>query len=82
MYKQIDSNKRKTFLFIFIFLIFIIGLGWILSYVFQAYWILLLAVAIAIFQAFSSYYWSDKIVLFNLDNTTLLNLSKSTNQKD
>jgi heat shock protein HtpX len=63
MYKQIDANKRKTFLFISIFLIFIIGLGWILSYAFNAYWILILAVIIAIIQALSSYYWSDKIAL-------------------
>ena len=63
MYKQIDSNKRKTFLFITIFLIFIIGLGWILSYAFDAYWILPIAVIIAVFQALSSYFWSDKIAL-------------------
>src|SRR4030042_5307843 len=63
MYKQIDSNKRKTFLFICIFLIFIIGLGWILSYAFDAYWIFPIAVVIALFQALSSYYLSDKIAL-------------------
>lgn len=63
MYKQIASNKRKTFLFIFIFLVFLIGLGWILSYAFNIFWILPVAIVIAVFQAFSSYYWSDKIAL-------------------
>jgi heat shock protein HtpX len=63
MYKQIDSNKRKTFLFIFIFLIFIIGLGWILSYVFEAQWILVIAVVFAVFQALTSYYYSDRVAL-------------------
>lgn len=63
MYKQIDSNKRKTALLLGLFLIFIIGLGWVFSYVFEAAWILPAAVAFAFFQAFLSYYYSDKITL-------------------
>lgn len=63
MYKEISSNKTKTFLFIFFFLIFIIGLGWVLSFAFNVFWIFPLAIIIAIFQAFASYWWSDKISL-------------------
>ncbi len=63
MYKQIDSNKRKTALLLALFLIFIIGLGWIFSYTFNAFWILPAAVVFAIFQALISYYYSDQITL-------------------
>ena len=63
MYKQIDSNKRKTFLFLFLFLIFVISLGWVFSRVLDAAWILPAAVIFSIFQALISYYYSDKITL-------------------
>lgn len=63
MYKQIDSNKRKTLLFVFLFLIFIIGLGWIFGQVLDRAWILPAAVVFSIFQALISYYYSDKITL-------------------
>lgn len=63
MYKQIDANVRKTFLLITIFLILIIGLGWLFAWIFASPWILYLAVFISIFQAWFSYYHSDKIAL-------------------
>lgn len=64
MYKQIDSNKRKTIFLLGVFLVFIIGLGWIFSYAFDAVWILPLAIIFAILQSFMSYYYSDRITLF------------------
>ena len=63
MYKQIDFNKRRTALLLALFLIFIIGLGWIFGYLFDAVWILPAAVIFAIFQALVSYYYSDQITL-------------------
>jgi len=63
IYTQIDSNKRRTFLLIFLFLIFIIGLGWLMSWVFDLVWILPVAVLWAVFQALISYYYSDQITL-------------------
>lgn len=63
IYTAIDSNKRRTFVLIFLFLLFIIGLGWIFSYAFDAYFILPLAVIVAVFQALISYYYADKITL-------------------
>jgi heat shock protein HtpX len=63
MYKQIDSNKRRTALFLGLFLIFIIGLGFVFSRVFEAAWILPAAVIFAVVQALVSYYYSDKITL-------------------
>ena len=47
-----------------IFLIFIILLGWLFSYLLDAPFILYLAVFIAFFQSFLSYWYSDKIVLY------------------
>lgn len=46
-----------------IFLIFVIGVGWVLSYTFDNYIILVIAVVIAVFQALIAYYQADKIAL-------------------
>jgi len=45
------------------FLIFVIGLGYLLSYVFNNQLILITAVVIAVVQALVSYYYSDSITL-------------------
>lgn len=63
MYKQIDANKRRTLYMFFIFFLLIIGIGWLLSYAFEAQIILWLAVIIAVIQGWVSYYYSDKIAL-------------------
>lgn len=63
MYKEIDSNKRRTALLMGLFLIFVIGLGYLLSYIFDNYFILVIAVVVAIVQALVSYYYSDSITL-------------------
>jgi heat shock protein HtpX len=63
MYKQIDSNKRRTIILIFLFLIFIIALGYVFSLAFNSYFYLVLAVLVSLVQAFVSYYYSDSIAL-------------------
>lgn len=63
MYKEIDSNKRRTALFLGLFLIFVIGFGYLLSWYFNNPIILVIAVIIAITQALVSYYYSDSITL-------------------
>lgn len=63
MYQQIDSNKRRTTLLLGFFLIFVIGLGYLLSWYFDNFFILFLAVTIAVLQALVSYYYSDSITL-------------------
>jgi len=63
MYKEIDSNKRRTALFLGLFLIFVIGLGYLLAWVFNNQLILIIAVIIAVVQALVSYYYSDSITL-------------------
>jgi heat shock protein HtpX len=63
IYKNIDSNKRKTALYMFLFLVFVIGFGYLLSYLLNQYWILVVAILVSIIQALISYYYSDKIAL-------------------
>jgi heat shock protein HtpX len=63
LYTQADINIRKTWFFMTLFLIFVILLGWFFSYLFNEQWILVLAVALAVFQSFLSYWNSDKIIL-------------------
>ncbi|MCX6812052.1 MAG: M48 family metallopeptidase [Candidatus Berkelbacteria bacterium] len=63
LYDQIGRNKRRTVFYIGLFLVFIIGLGWIFSSVYNSPIILVIAVVLAIVQAFSSYFWGDSIAL-------------------
>ena len=48
---------------IFVFLILVIGLGYLFSYLLDSYFILIFAVLLSITMSFSSYWYSDKIVL-------------------
>ena len=63
MYKEIDSNKRRTVLLMGLFLVFVIGVGYVLSLYFNNYFILVIAVIVASVQALTSYYYSDSISL-------------------
>lgn len=64
MYKQITTNKRKTWSLITVFLLFTIGLGWLFSRVFpEFYFALPAAVIFAVLSSWISYFYSDKIVL-------------------
>lgn len=63
LYTQVESNTRKTWILITGFLVFIIGLGWLFSYLLDSSLILLIAVILSILMSFSSYWYSDKIVL-------------------
>lgn len=63
LYDVKSSNVRKTFLLITLFLLVIIGLGWLFSYVFDNSLILIVAVIFSVLTSFSSYWYSDKLVL-------------------
>jgi len=63
LYTHKDSNIRKTWILISIFLIFVIGLGWVFSYQFNSPVILIIAVLFSSITSFTSYWYSDKIVL-------------------
>ncbi|OQA22471.1 MAG: hypothetical protein BWY60_00227 [Actinobacteria bacterium ADurb.Bin346] len=72
MYNRIASNRRRTVFIIFLFIVFIAALGFAVGYfidyrygINSGYSILLMvfALLIAVIMSFSSYYWSDKLVL-------------------
>ena len=64
MYKQIDSNKRKTVLLIAIFIIFVLFIGWAFGqYTDSGYVGLGFAGIFSIIMALTSYYAGDKIAL-------------------
>ncbi|MBN1918837.1 MAG: M48 family metallopeptidase [Verrucomicrobia bacterium] len=65
MYEQISSNKRKSFFVCFVFLVLIGFLGWVFTQVTGIgwYWGVGIATLVALAMAWTSYYWSDKIVL-------------------
>jgi len=63
LYTQVDSNNRKTWLYLTGFLIFIIGLGWLISYLMQDQTILWMAVILSVGISFFSYWFSDRIIL-------------------
>ncbi len=63
IYKNADSNTRKTWLLITFFLLFIIAVGWLFSYVLDSSVILYFAVFLSVLMSVTSYWFSDKIVL-------------------
>jgi len=63
IYTHIDANKNKSLLLIFVFLVIVIFLGWFFSLVLDNQAIVIGAVIVAILMSFSSYWWSDRIVL-------------------
>ena len=63
MYNQIDSNKRRTVYLFFFFAVFLIAIGWAFSYIYDSQIILVIAVLIAIFQSWFSYYFADSVSL-------------------
>lgn len=62
-YSVHDSNVSKTWALMIGFLIFIIGLGWGISWYFDSPIILIIAVVFAVVMNFTSYWFSDRIVL-------------------
>ncbi|MCH7756514.1 M48 family metallopeptidase [Patescibacteria group bacterium] len=63
IYTHQDRNIRKTWLLMGSFLIIVIGIGWAFSWYMGSPIILYIAVAIAFFMNFFSYWYSDKLVI-------------------
>ena len=63
LYTHSDSNKRKTWLLMSGFLVFAFLIGYIFSYAMDSPVILHIAVIFSVVSSFTSYWWSDKIVL-------------------
>ncbi len=62
-YAEKERNIRVTYFYLLGFFLFVIGIGWGLSYAFDSMFILWIAVAISIIMSFTSYWYSDKIIL-------------------
>ena len=63
LYHVAEKNVRKTWFLMTFFLVFIIGLGWLFSYILESPVILIGAAIFSILMSFTSYWYSDKIVL-------------------
>lgn len=64
MYKQIDSNKRKSFLLMAIFILVIVALGWVWANYYEGgYFTVILATIFAMSMSLVSFYAGDKIAL-------------------
>jgi len=63
LWTQVDSNKRRSILLILLFVAIVIGLGWLISYIYNSPAILVIAIFIALIQSLLSYYSGDSIVL-------------------
>ncbi len=63
LYNQVAKNTHLTYVYITFFLIFVIGVGYVFAQAFNSSVILYGAVIFSIVMSFSSYWWSDKIVL-------------------
>lgn len=63
IYNQADKNTRLTWIYITFFLVFIIAVGYIFAGAMNNSLILYIAVIFSVLMSFSSYWWSDKIVL-------------------
>jgi len=63
LYNQADRNVKLTRVYITGFLVFVIGVGYVFAGAMQNSAILYGAVIFSVVMSFSSYWWSDKIVL-------------------
>ncbi|MEA3453289.1 MAG: M48 family metallopeptidase [Patescibacteria group bacterium] len=63
LYHVAEKNVRKTWFLLTFFLVLIIGFGWLFSYILESPGILLIATILSVLMSFTSYWYSDKIVL-------------------
>lgn len=63
LYRNYDSNVRKTWILMSLFLLIVILIGWAFSWIYNSPDILYIAVIFSLFMNFFSYWYSDKIVL-------------------
>ncbi len=63
LYTEAEKNVYKTYVYLTGFFLLVMAIGWVLSYLFETTLILWVAVAISIIMSFTSYWYSDKVVL-------------------
>src|SRR5450759_3862960 len=62
-YTEVSANKWRTVLVMTLFVVVVITLGYVFGIALKLWWLLPLAIVVAIFQTFTSYWWSDSISL-------------------
>jgi heat shock protein HtpX len=63
MYQQITANRFRTMFLMAIFFVIVVGIGWILSYVYHNSNLLIIAVVLSVVMNWISYFQSDKLAL-------------------
>ena len=63
LYTHAESNMRKTWLYLAGFLALVIFVGWVFSYALGSSAILWIAVIVSVLMSWTSYWYSDKIIL-------------------
>jgi heat shock protein HtpX len=66
MYKEIESNKRNSFILMMLFIVILIGIGFIINYFWGetgTYTIVWFAIIVSLFMTAISYFSGDKIAL-------------------
>ena len=63
IYSHAEANTRKTWLYLLGFFLFVIGAGWLMSYILGSQIILWIAVVLSIVMSVGSFWYSDKLVL-------------------
>src|SRR3990172_382058 len=63
MYKQIDSNKRRTLFLMFLTFLVIVGLGYLFSYLLGDPTFFPFSIVFGIIYNLSAFFWSEKVVL-------------------
>ena len=63
IYTNISANKWRSVVTMTIFVAVVIALGYVFGVALRLWWLLPLAIVVAIAQTFSAYWWSDKVAL-------------------
>jgi heat shock protein HtpX len=63
IYTNITTNKWRSVVTMTAFVAIVIGLGYVFGILLRLWWLLPLAIVVAIVQSFSAYWWSDKVAL-------------------
>jgi heat shock protein HtpX len=63
IYTNISANKWRSVVTMTLFIALVIALGYVFGVLLRLWWLLPLAIVVAIVQSFSAYWWSDKVAL-------------------
>jgi heat shock protein HtpX len=63
IYTNISANKWRSVLVMTVFIALVIAIGYVFGALLRLWWLLPLAIVVAVVQSFSAYWWSDKVAL-------------------